>query len=360
MAAIAIQSPFGHPPLSCIEIPYRDEGNGGGAFYDHYTVQKITNRETRLSVPAGMTIDSLESYVRSGTTHTLLHGTRTSDGKLIPPMIKQTDCVGLLIITGHARESETKRAAVLALRDVHERKLLQKARNQGRPILTICAGTWQLWSFFGGTLQDVQDHAWEKMPSITVKGKIGCNTQMHKVVITASSMLAGAVTDGGAYVRQQHALCESSSDHAASHPLELIVNSVHWKAPDPITPLSVAKSQSVLAIVATAQQDDSIVPQRNKTGTGAFKHPDAGTVEAIEQEHGAPLLGIQWHPEAYNNDGLLNSRQQRSILTYMAKAGDAFCAKRKMIASFDADFQDVLVRFGGLALGHTQTRKTWV
>ncbi len=358
MAESATFVPFGRPPATYIEIPYRDEGRGGGAFYDHFTIQKTTGRETRLSVPAGMTMSALQSYVKGEAISALPYGEMTAEGKKVPPMITAADRVGLLVITGHARETERKRPQALALRDAHERELLRKAFLQGRPVLGICAGSWQIWSSLGGSLKDVKDHAWERMPAITTKGKVGFNTQMHKVAITASSMLAGALTDSQRYATfHPRALPSAATGKwtaGASVPLPslemihpavgLTVNSVHWKAADLASLPRGIHNRPRVSIAGTALQDDTVAPKCKKEGAGVFKHPDEDTVEVFEQEHGAPLLGIQWHPEAYNNDGSDTSAKHRSIVRYMAKAGDAFCAKRVLVDSFDAEFDDMVSR----------------
>ena len=78
--------------------------------------------------------------------------------------------------------------------------------------------------------------------------------------------------------------------------------------------------------------------------------PD-GIIEAIEKEDDSQFIAaVQWHPEAYNNDGIENSAQNRSLVTYMVKAGDAFCAKRLMLDSFGDEFEDVLSRLKAIKL----------
>lgn len=361
MAETKASVPLGHPSSSFIEIPYRDEGNGGGAFYDHFTIQEISHRETRISVPQHMTTTALRSYITSGTALKLPFGEDTADGKKVPRLVQETDRMGLLVITGHARETENKRPQILQQRTAHERQLLQRAMNQGRPILGICAGTWQIWTFFGGGLRSVKDHAWERMPAITSRGTIGYNTQMHRVVISASSMLAGAITDFRRYARSKPSVAQDGAGTSAQRPelklldaihpaVELIVNSVHWQAPDQnIVPRAIG-GRSLLMISGKAKRDDHVAPKRSKSVGEAFKSPDSDTVEAVEQEHGAPLLAVQWHPEAYNNDGIENSAQNRSLVTYMVKAGDAFCAKRRMLDSFGDEFEDVLSRLKAIKL----------
>lgn len=44
-------------------------------------------------------------------------------------------------------------------------------------------------------------------------------------------------------------------------------------------------------------------------------------------------MGVQWHPEAYNEKDPkdLESGKHRSVLLYMAKAGDAYAIKRQAL-----------------------------
>ena len=194
-----------------IEISYRDEGNGNGPFYDHYTIQRATFQETVVSLPPQMTTQALVSFIKTGTTHNLWFGPFSEEGKRIPRVSQPTDSVGLLVIPGHARESETKRADMLEIRNLHERLLLRDAFKRGRPVLGICAGSWQIWNVFNAIVQfrikeetadlvfdgttPVKDHAWRQMPTINNDGSIGHNVQMHSVSIPSHSMLAGMATD---------------------------------------------------------------------------------------------------------------------------------------------------------------------
>ena len=51
-------------------------------------------------------------------------------------------------------------------------------------------------------------------------------------------------------------------------------------------------------------------------------------VLTFESNMGAPILGIQWHPEGYNGDG---APVHKNLLNYMRLAGDAYAAKRNML-----------------------------
>jgi hypothetical protein len=172
------------------------------------------------------------------------------------------------------------------------------------------------------------------MPSINVDGTIGNNVKIHKVEIASASMLASMVST---YDHRKRNFKVSSS---------LTVNSVHWKAPNVDTmPVITEMSddgeerevRKALTIAARAQYDAKVAPKG--------KEPEDDTVEAFEQYSGAPLLGIQWHPEAYNNDGSEESAAHRQILTYMAKAGDAYCAKQDILESLQSEYASIVKNF---------------
>lgn len=84
-----------------------------------------------------------------------------------------------------------------------------------------------------------------------------------------------------------------------------------------------------MKIVARSLQCDSAPINRS---------PEDNVVEAVEMCHGAPMLLIQWHPEAFNSDDT-DGIYHRNILTYMAKAGDAYYWKQKMLLELKEQFQ---------------------
>ena len=69
----------------------------------------------------------------------------------------------------------------------------------------------------------------------------------------------------------------------------------------------------------------------------ANRSPEDNVIEAVETCHGAPMLLIQWHPEAFNIDDI-DGKYHRNILTYMAKAGDAYYWKQKVLLELKRQF----------------------
>jgi len=284
-----------------LQISYRDENSGGGAFYDHYRLQHITNYPTEITKHPNQGIEWFQSYVKIETLG-LKYGHKTEEGKTLPAITQnQRDQMGLLVIPGRARDTESKRSAIYALRSAHEKALLKEAQLIGRPVLAICAGAWTLWESFGGRLMDCEDHCYRGgMPRLVKLGRVGYNVQIHDVAVCEKTMLSGIVKN-----HQQFS-----------------VNSVHWKIVD------ATYSPGNLMISATAEQNDEIAP-RSPHHDGILE-PDEDATEAFETKHGVPMMGIQWHPEAYNDDPT-----QHAIIQYMALAGLAFMQKRRVISEIN-------------------------
>ena len=252
-----------------IVIAYRADKSGKGAFYDHYTMQRATEHPTRVSYADGQRRATLGEYIKT-TVSGLSYGSAT-DGKIVPESIDISFDGGLLVIPGRLRENEHDE-----LQNSHEQTLIRQAYNRGQPILSLCAGSWQLWRFFKGDLREVEDHCYRggMVRESESSGDIVNNKQIHRIKVEQGSVLAVAM------------------NHYSEEPLK--VNSLHWKAADE------SKVPEILQITARAVADLDIAPGRC-TGDKEKMHVEEHTVEAFENKSGAPMIGIQWHPEAYNH-----------------------------------------------------------
>lgn len=309
-------------PKAPIVISYRDEGNGGGAFYDHYTMQRITKYPTEIARSDRMDRSALRAYAKE-STFTIQGEVDATIGKTLPPLW-DPESTGLLFIPGRSHEIETKRRGVHEIRTAYEKGLVRDALNRGRPILAVCAGSWLLWESLGNnqifpgqqqtTTIDVDDHTYGGgMPRIGTSGNIGYNKQIHSIQIVPNSNLAQIMQ----IPNQQGAIP---------------VNSVHWRA---------ASSNVIpdfVEIGARTVQDDSIAPSNRQ---GSQMKPTDNTIEAFTNRlsGSAPFIGCQYHPEAYNrNDSSdLFPQFHHRVLLYMAKAGDAYQAKQKMLRQLKSD-----------------------
>jgi gamma-glutamyl-gamma-aminobutyrate hydrolase PuuD len=294
----------GQQEITSVSIPFRDDNRGGGAFFDHYTVQKATDRPSVMVADEEQKSNQVREHARQ-TTHRLPYG--NEDETTIVPDIKlvKDAPIGLLFIPGKGRDSAKKGR----LNEFEKRMALQKdafkwALIKGQPVLAVCAGCWFVWSELGGKLVDVKGHANRFMPSIKLSGKIGRNTQVHRIKFSDSSQILASAMD-------------IKNNEANTSPA---VNSVHWKAPDPkFIPES-------LEVSAWSVADAEIQPK-------SIEYLDSDTIEAFESKHGAPILGIQWHPEAYDlpTDEKYYPLQHQGIIRYMAKAGDTYLSRCRVV-----------------------------
>jgi len=293
-----------------IHIPIRgsnDEKDAKGTYFDHYVIQRATGHLSKAIVPEGGSYPStaLESYIKQ-VTLALPYG----EGARVLPLQATDDDGGLLIIPGRMRDREYD-----LVRKEQEIELLRKAFLRGQPVLGICAGSWRIWSVlrqleqdvsFQKTLDDglidVEDHAASRMMSVSDNtGNVVYNIELHGVDIEKTSLL--------------HSMMGEKA------PAVLNVNSVHWKSSDK------AKKPINVNIVGTSNEG---MTKETKNRHGKIIKSEVGAIEAFETTFGVPVIGVQWHPEAYNSSDI-NSEYHLNILRWMAKAGDAYAHKRRVL-----------------------------
>lgn len=301
-----------------IVISYRDDGRGQGAYYDHYTMQLLTNTPTAIASTSDKSTVKLLEYLRT-VTYDLRFGDE-AQSRHVPPSLDQIgQSYGLLLIPGVARNTLDKRSKDYEVRKTNEHELINRATYQGQPILAICGGSWLLWEYFGGTVKEVSEHNCRAgMPRIKDStGKIGHNIQIHRIAIEEE---AATLKSAMAYGRLGHSM-----------EVDFSVNSVHWQAPDE------KQVPHNFQLSATAVQDEKLAPKNAKSEK---MQPEEGTVEAFEAKHGAPILGIQWHPEAYTNNTPSQHypSNHQHLIKYMVQAGQAFKNRKAMVAEFKQHF----------------------
>lgn len=299
--------PYGRPDKAPITISFRnDQGKHmHAAFFDHYTVRRLTEHTTNIALAPHLSTRNFQNFAE-----TVVHELAVTDsdrGKRIMPAVLAdgSDESGLLFIPGRPREGFDEN------RRKYEQQLIEKARNRGQPVLAVCAGSWQLWENFGGTTKSVVDHCYSSMPRIGVDGGVGNNVQVHRIKLTANTIVSGSM------------MTKSADTPLADNPA---VNSVHWEAADE------QATPGLLEVSAVTVVDDELAPNNRQNKK---MQPTSGSVEAFEMRSGAPTVGIQWHPEAYfKHKPSAEEKRHANILRNMAEAGDAYQAKRKMLREF--------------------------
>lgn len=305
-----------------VVISYRDDGRGQGAYYDHYTTQLLTGAPTAIASSSDKSTRDLVEYLRTVTYDLQFGDVDEAQSRHVPPSLEQVNkSSGLLLIPGVARSTLDRRKKDYQARKTNEEKLIQQAINKGQPILAICGGSWQLWEYFGGKVKEVKEHNCRSgMPRIKDStGKIGHNIQIHRIQIDEkASILKSAM----AYNRLGHTADVNFS-----------VNSVHWQACD----AEAKETPDCFQVSAVAIRDDKLAPKNNK---GEKMQPEEGTVEAVESKNGAPILGIQWHPDAYtkNTPAKYHPVNQQHLIKYMAQAGQTYKNRQTLVADFQQKF----------------------
>ncbi|HKY69892.1 MAG TPA: gamma-glutamyl-gamma-aminobutyrate hydrolase family protein [Gammaproteobacteria bacterium] len=295
-------------PASTILISFRDEGAGKGAFYDHFTLQHHTAHKTATVCSPSLSTKPLETYL-SGQTHNLSYGVVSPTiHRLIPPGFQNLEEGGVLFIPGITRDADNRQPLSHQFRMQFERTIIKQAVQRGMPILAVCAGAWTVWQTVGGALTPVTDHNYGgAMPRVGVNGIIVNNKHVHNVIVDAGTLVADAM--GPEATRWQWP-----------------VNSVHWKAASP-TPMP-----ENFQVCATAKKDPRIsIKTRQQTDMS----PQEDSIEGFESIYGAPIFGIQWHPEAFQwNSAVPSESVNHRVLLFMAKAGDAYRAKQTMLKEY--------------------------
>lgn len=307
-------------------ISYRECGVGKGAFWDHYTIQEQTQTPTAILKPKEFKCSRLHDYMRQVTLEfpseiTNLELKSPSSPSRLPPspraeVLSQTstsmDEFGLLFIPGMARA--TMETEEYRIRKEFETAQIKEARLRGRPVLAVCGGSWTLWEAFGGTVKPVEEHNYRGgMPRLDAKsGHVIYNKQIHRIEIQEEGkILSGAMKiDAGEGINPT-------------------VNSVHWMAPSEIN------IPAELVVSAKSLADPSIAPNINVKGVVRPLNPEP-CIEAFETKFGVPMLGIQWHLEAYGNspEDKIENIHQLGIINEMAQAGKTFQLKQAMLAQF--------------------------
>ncbi len=318
------------PESAPIQISYREEGSthkGKGSFYDHWTMRLRTGHNTTVTLPGGWNTELLSNYSR-----TAVLSLSFDNGAWLPiPAVQDVSDHtghGLLLIPGRARETRNDQARLN-----HEQQIIKAALLRGRPILAICAGSWQLWAGLGifgnggGGLVEVNDHNHGSgMPRLPETGgsRITHNGLVHRIDVDPDSLLARAMLGRENYGNDMHAVP---------------VNSVHWMAPDATHPpqLPLVNNENNVRIAAACVQDNNLAPDSRQ---GHQMQPTPNSVEAFELKHGAPTLGVLWHPEAFNQGDNADRmpRLHINMLRFMAFCGDAYMAKQRMLVELKQNF----------------------
>lgn len=377
----------GRPPKSPITIAYRACAHGHGAFWDHYTIQHLTDRRT------------IASHSREVNPEFNRISNHAPDPEHYVPGVLRYESIdttsdsgeGLLIITGGSygldtEQHGTHRPSANALprhllRVEHERALLKEAQLQGRPVLGICGGSWRVLESYGGTTNALPANTHQtrrSMAFIRTRGFISDNLRQHPLTLKRDGLLRqnwkivknplppSSKQQGPKNPKRPVQRYKNFPPRRQSRPwtrltdaelqagAPLLVNSAHWAAAAEDVGPAGQRSFSAYEGRAAVLPDWSGVYRAKRellevvarTGVenpdNSYAEDPNGTIEAFGTTRGAPVMGIQWHPEAYilNLDGASAAELSKELVLRMVMAGDAFDARRNMTREFDKDVNE--------------------
>lgn len=250
-----------------------------------------------------------------------------------------------------------KDAAYASARAASELDLIERARYLGMPVLAICGGSWRLLENYKGKTVE--------LGSLTEDGKLGNGAQenrelasrhagdmrrvasefKHPATIQPGTMLHGALTAPGKPSQGEIGKASVRRGNAATTPVSTEVNSVHWAAayegakmrpsPDAKIPYRGIDPNNLLTV--------------NARDSGA-----AGTVEGFESVSGAPLVGLQWHPEYMTPGGAggtetdlqkASRKVNLAAMQYVIDAGSAYRLRRNLVKDIQQNIREMAGAF---------------
>lgn len=297
-----------HTTKATIGVAYRHDKDGIGALFDHQTLQLATDYPTAvmntdvISKGFDKAIRALPAFLKYG-----LKPDRTDF--VFPPLLNANDAsLGLLVIPGVSADSY--KSPEYKVRRQAETDIINAAIKRGQPVLGICGGSWVLYQAYGGQIISVEGHNYRGgMPRLGKNdGLPSNNKQVHRLALNPETTLLRAGLGITLENREQ-----------------MTVNSVHGYAPSDIN-----IPQQIL-ISATALPDEKLASSNAA--------PSENSIEAFETKHGTPVMGIQWHPEAY-----ANNTEHAKLLRYMTLAGQRYVNHRKVQAELLQNFNTIKSR----------------
>jgi gamma-glutamyl-gamma-aminobutyrate hydrolase PuuD len=205
-------------------------------------------------------------------------------------------------------------------RERSELGLIEQARTLGMPILALCGGSWRLVQNYGGStvelaaLNDTGKFLTNGPPNEAARARHAGNMNLvetqfkHPLAVRPGTML------------------EAAMSQSKQPPKDMMVNSVHW---------AVVRTSDMGTRDGLHAQRFGIVP--NGMLQQSAKDPKCVTMtEAVESTHGAPVLGVQWHPEYQlpQSGGQYPASRAANLalIKWMIEAGRTYRQHREVMA----------------------------
>ncbi|KAI8847098.1 hypothetical protein BC829DRAFT_444842 [Chytridium lagenaria] len=296
--------------MAYIDIIVREDGNGKGFLFDHYVIRRTTGRLTR-AVFLNPDINPEAFYAQ---VQGLLHAQYTFAFTLPPYIALSTegnsnsnvicrnvfdllaDKDGELLFLPGAHQWERERTAV----DAEVSTVFSAVKTLGRPLLAVCGRMLSLGAADNWVVANLTTHSAGRMLSLSLEGRIHYNTALHGVALKQDTVLHDI------YTKWNH-----GQDFSEEEKLEFLhVNSVHSAQ---LYRPTLVTSTGIGEYITTPENTNGKYFTESARSLPGFKNgrckdkPIADVIEAIESRWGAPMMGVQWHPEAYESPSTASS-----------------------------------------------------
>jgi gamma-glutamyl-gamma-aminobutyrate hydrolase PuuD len=213
-----------------------------------------------------------------------------------------------------------------------ELDLIEQARTLGMPILALCGGSWRLVENYGG--QTVELAALDANGRFLAAGTNDAARARHAgdMKLVKTEFKHGLDVQQGSLVENAMGLTPVKGRPVPSR--DISVNSVHWAA---------VRTAAMGRRADVPDRPHALVPNDALRMSARDPGP-LGTSEAVESAHGAPVVGVQWHPEyqltptpgqagqpAVNSNPASRAANLR-LIQWMLAAGRAYRAHRAAMA----------------------------
>lgn len=165
-------------------------------------------------------------------------------------------------------------------RCAYELKLLSLAVTRGIPIIAVCGGVWRLLESFGGKVRTLPKDRRGIHTSSQNTWQLKQDLFMPKAKTMLASLAKGALAESLNYF------------------LSISTNSTHWAVADTDQVPSVGGRMPNLKNIQKNHRKN-VNDLLEITALGGDVLKGLADVEAFESKLGAPVLGLQWHPETY-------------------------------------------------------------
>ncbi|MEW2034245.1 gamma-glutamyl-gamma-aminobutyrate hydrolase family protein [Streptomyces roseifaciens] len=281
------------PGKVVVGVPYRTDGRGSAhTGYDMKAVSAMSGLAGDVQVegrtlPPGAAASGADTPARPAEASQVRAHLQGVDALLIPgaPSANDTqiasergtpedaghNSVDAPKTKKHVREEHRSRAA-------YELALIEQAKNLGMPVIAVCAGSWRLLEAYGGAVETLP--AAERALHTDKNNVWGLR---HPVDAVSGTRLADAFT--------------SAQPDAVAALSGAPVTSTHWAAASEVAPGSFRQSTQAAQNTDVRRHPDDILAVAARTSADG-----SSSVEAFETRSGAPVMGIQWHPETHLPD----------------------------------------------------------